>query len=426
VKLTVFQSDKGDCLLLESADAKRILVDGGVATSYREHVADTLGALRDAGEELDLVYVSHIDEDHIEGILALMEDEVAWRVHDFQVAGDNPGRQPPKVRRPPVVREVWHNGFSDLLGRNTKPIAELLAQTAAVLDLGAEDGDRALATRHRDLGSSVGQGVTLSKRLGPRQLNIPLNQAFGGKLAFVRDDGPTTITRGSLTITVIGPFEVDLAILREKWNAWLRANKTQLAGIRARMRADIDRLGTAAVTQFRAASELQAAELGDRSEVTAPNLASLMLLVEENGKTVLLTGDGHEDDILRGLERSGHMQPGGALHVDVLKLQHHGAENNISEKMAGRVTADHYVICGNGSHHNPDLRVLDVIFDARLGAAAPRPFKLWFNSSSTSAPAGARRDQMRKVEQRVAARAAGNPGAFDVEFLDDHSFDVPV
>ena len=47
------------------------------------------------------------------------------------------------------------------------------------------------------------------------------------------------------------------------------------------MRADVERLGTGDVERFRLAGELQAAELGDRSKVTAPNLASLMLLVEE-------------------------------------------------------------------------------------------------------------------------------------------------
>ncbi|MET0770105.1 MAG: MBL fold metallo-hydrolase, partial [Solirubrobacteraceae bacterium] len=84
MKLEAFQSDKGDCLLLTAGDGTRVLVDGGMRGSYSEHVAPALGAIAAAGGRLDLVCVSHIDQDHIAGVLQLMADEVAWRVADFQ------------------------------------------------------------------------------------------------------------------------------------------------------------------------------------------------------------------------------------------------------------------------------------------------------------------------------------------------------
>ena len=46
MELTMFQSGKGDCLLLaDSADTTRILVDGGMPDAYREHAAPGLSAL---------------------------------------------------------------------------------------------------------------------------------------------------------------------------------------------------------------------------------------------------------------------------------------------------------------------------------------------------------------------------------------------
>ena len=80
--LTIFHAGKGDCLLLR-ANGTNILVDGGMRTRT-EHVASALGALRSNGEELDLLYVSHIDQDHISGVLQLMDDELAWRVFRSQ------------------------------------------------------------------------------------------------------------------------------------------------------------------------------------------------------------------------------------------------------------------------------------------------------------------------------------------------------
>ena len=42
------------------------------------------GELREPGRELDVVYVSHIDKDHISGVLALLENELEWRVHEHR------------------------------------------------------------------------------------------------------------------------------------------------------------------------------------------------------------------------------------------------------------------------------------------------------------------------------------------------------
>jgi hypothetical protein len=246
-------------------------------------------------------------------------------------------------------------------------------------------------------------------------------------------DGQRPIRLGSVRLTVIGPFKEDLERFRKEWNTWLGRNKKELARIDARMRGDEERLGMADAERLRAAMELRASELGDRSAVTAPNLASVMLLAEEAGKTILLTGDGHGDDVLRGLEHAGRVTAGGGLHVDVLKVQHHGAEHNIDPEFCRRISADNYVFCGNGKHQNPDLRALAAIIDSRLGSDRQRSrnpgadgaFKLWFNSNSGVVTGGAH-THMQRVEKLVAERAAGSGGRMTASFLDDHSFELEI
>jgi hypothetical protein len=39
----------------------------------------------------------------------------------------------------------------------------------------------------------------------------------------------------------------------------------------------------------------------------------------------------------------------------ILKVQHHGSENNMDDALAERVSADHYVFCGNGRDRPADL-----------------------------------------------------------------------
>jgi hypothetical protein len=160
--------------------------------------------------------------------------------------------------------------------------------------------------------------------------------------------------------------------------------------------------------------------------VTAPNLASLMLLAEENGRIALLTGDGHRDDIIKGLAHHSRLDAQGRLHVNVLKVQHHGSEHNIDDAFCRAVTADHYVFCGNGAHENPDLDVVKTLVNARL-AVDLRPFKLWFNSSSAVPGKKADKDHMKKVEDLVAQLVAAAPANRVTSFfLQQSSFDLPV
>lgn len=133
-----------------------------------------------------------------------------------------------------------------------------------------------------------------------------------------------------------------------------------------------------------------------------------MVLAQDGPQRVLLTGDGHGDDLLAGLQAWCLLDGNGALHVDVLKVQHHGSEKNITEAFARAVTADHYVFCGNGGHENPDLRVGRLIAASRIGGPsersdnpdAARSFTLWFNTSAATTRESAVK-HVRALERQV-------------------------
>ena len=223
MRLTAFQSDKGDCLLLtNTADTARILVDGGVQGSYSAHVAAAMGKLRTAKKSLDVVYVSHIDEDHIGGVLKMLDDEAAWRVKEFQKK--NPKIKTPTVPRPPKIKEIWHNGFGEMLQKKAKPIVDALSAMAPVL-AGSDSAEiRRQALEQSDLVTSVGQAIQVSRRISPKQLNIPLNPRADGKLMMLRkNQKPLKI--GGLTITIIGPTDAHLDKLRSDWKQFLDSVK---------------------------------------------------------------------------------------------------------------------------------------------------------------------------------------------------------
>ncbi|WP_246114349.1 hypothetical protein [Rubripirellula tenax] len=263
---------------------------------------------------------------------------------------------------------------------------------------------------------------------------MPVNPEFNHGLMFVTDP-PEAIKVGGMNFTVIGPFSEELDKLRDEWNDWLRSRKGQraIAKIRRDQTRDEDRLHASAVDETLSVLLAQASHLGDRNDVSLPNLASLMFYLEEDGKSVLLTGDGHWQDILDGLESTGIVAEGEGLHVDILKVQHHGSEHNWHHDFGKRVTADHYVFCGNGASGNPEPAVVDAVLDSRIGRSSQRstnpetdnPFKLWFNCSSDVAKPNYE-PHMKKVEKILQTAESRNPTKLKSFFLKGSSFSIDL
>ena len=440
MKLRVFHASDGDCLLLSSGDntPRRILIDGGRSTSYQRNTRDFLGGLRAGNAKIDIICVSHIDDDHITGVLQLVEDEIAWRAFEFQQE-DDPDQPPPTVARPPEIGEVWHNGLFHLVGDQIAPSVEGVLESVATVLAGAPSEElKELASELDALATGEQASMELSRRLSPEQLGIALNPHGDGPLMKRGTSdtarGGDTVTLGPLKISVLGPSDDDIEKLRLGWQKWLDQNKKALRELQAEMLEDEERLGT--LSPRIVANPMLETALGEGLKgVTPANLASLMLLVEEGTATVLLTGDGVSQEILDGLAHHGKLDENQRIHVNVLKVQHHGAKANVEAKFVKAVTADHYVFCGNGAHHNPEKEVVEAFAKARLvgidGSAPvgpPTPFKFWFTSSSeTPGLTAPRKQHMKAIEDTVAAlRQDHTAQMLASTFLRDGNFEIDV
>lgn len=421
MKIRLFQSAHGDCLLLEGSDGTRILSDGGIKGSFRKHA---LPRIASDGVDIDLLCVSHIDQDHIGGVLAYLQNMIDWRVFRHK---NDPALRPDEPELPGIT-EIWHNAFFDTKTKNRGAIERFLAMSGEALSGHTMAELRELGAWYRDLAQSVGEGIEVSRRISAEQLNIPLNSLWDGKFV-TRSQGADPIELGSFTIDVLGPTKQEIRELRKFWDNWLKTRRDQILRLRKRMERDESRLAeTDATFLFEStealAEEFGLSDLGDRGEVTEPNLASIMLHVEDsNGKTCLMTGDGHMDDVEAGLENAELLEPGEGLHVDCLKIAHHGSEFNSELKHYQRITADHYIFCGNGHSHNPDPRIVDAVIDSRIGSASKRSgndevgdnFKLWFNTNPDD-PDNSHADHMVTLRQKVEQRAAASNGQMKFAF----------
>lgn len=386
MKIEIFPSASGDCVLVTSGDGRhRLLADAGLPDAYDAFIAAPLAKLREAGEAIDVAYVSHIDRDHIGGILRLLDDEVAWRA--FEVSQRSGGRRrEPKVPRPPEIRQIWHNAFLEDIERTEAiSLGGTLAASAGLLaglnaaGLGGAEA-REIASTAQMLALSVGDAIEVNWRIGADQLDIPLNPDFGGKFMTARPDKPISV--GSLEISVLGPTSEELVELRKEWIGWLRKNAKRLATLRAQHARDAGELGAGA-TPLDFASVSRNIALAVEKDVTPPNLASMVLLVEENGRRLLLCGDAGDQTLLKHLANANLLDANGGIEVDVLKVPHHGAFNSFSPTFARAVRARHLIFCGDGEHDNPEHGVVKGYIDAVKAAplSGGRTTTFWFNWS---------------------------------------------
>jgi hypothetical protein len=337
--LEALPAHKGDCLILHYGEApgRLILIDGGPSDTYHPHLRPRLEELRTErglsdfdSLDLDMVMVSHVDDDHIHGIL-----ELAVELHEAVAA-----QQPVRYR----IGTLWHNSFDDIIGNDEMPsAAAAFAQTASVGDSGDIAG---LGHDESKILASVGQGRELRDEAS--FLDWPLNVPADGLLRAGAETRDPFDFFDPLEIVLVGPLEAEIARLQKKHDAFLKQKGLGRSDPAAALAAFTDR--------------------------SAANLASIVVLVRMGSKSILLTGDARGDKVLKGLEAQGLMERGGTLEVDILKVMHHGSDRNATEGFFEQVRARHYVFSGNGEHGNPERGCLEMLFDARPEGG----FDLWF------------------------------------------------
>ena len=166
---------QGDCLLLTSSDGHAELIDGGRSGDLPRRAR--LAHAPEARAKIDLVVVSHIDADHISGILWLMKVVADWAVYDFQTTdGRNPTFPKPATPRPPVIKRVWHNSWHAQLRELAGPNEEFVGHVGpAALDLATTPAPAASAIRAlQGLGESIPDGVELLRTV-ENDTPVPLN-----------------------------------------------------------------------------------------------------------------------------------------------------------------------------------------------------------------------------------------------------------
>jgi hypothetical protein len=370
-RIEMLPAAHGDCLWIEYGaghDVHRILIDGGPAHTYpllRERILHLPADER----EFELLVVTHIDCDHIDGVVRLLQDAEALRCR---------------------FKRIWFNG---------RPQLDQVPDPAG-LPLGPEQGEY-LSLVIGDYEQAAGERV--------------LNKDFPGEFVAVDPDasGLPVIDAlpGGLTLTLLSPTHERLLALKDDWDKALAEANIQ-SGDERRLRRRLEDAKTLRplgdvlgegdeeeddVPEMPAAddSDTELAlpdELGgDKafgSDSSSANGSSIALLAEFDGQRFLLAGDAWSPVLEAAIDRL--VPADRKLALTAFKLPHHGSVGNVSEGLLQRLSCKHYLLSTSGAmFRHPHERAVEMLLEQHNGRGKPR---LHFNYRSTTTEKWADRD----------------------------------
>lgn len=327
-RIQMLPAAHGDCLIVEYGlgnDVHRMVIDGGVARTYDVLRAE-LEAIPEKQRRLSLLVVTHVDADHIEGIVKLLSHE--------SLGLD--------------IREVWFNGYAHLAD--------------SPLDFGGVQGEYASALIE--------------------QRKIPWNTATEFRAIHVPDEGrlPAFTLPGGMRLTILSPTRDKMAAMADKWES-----EVKKAGlVPGHEKESLDHLhtkGKRLLVRFSDEAtgpdiEELVAEPYERD--TAPaNGSSIAFLAEFNGKSALFGADAHAEVLVSSLERLLQERGLDTLELDVFKLPHHGSSANLSPRLVELVAPRQVLVSTSGAiFEHPDAEAIARILHAK------RDVKFVFNYRS--------------------------------------------
>lgn len=98
----LLKAESGDCVLLQLANKRCILIDCGYKSTYEYELKPLLLRLSSEDYVISLLIITHYDEDHIGGAISFLKDN-----------GDNLN---PNIIQ---IEEIWFNGIFNLIKHST-------------------------------------------------------------------------------------------------------------------------------------------------------------------------------------------------------------------------------------------------------------------------------------------------------------------
>ena len=304
LEIKLLPARQGDAIWIRWGDAgspHQMIIDMGTE-EIGENIRETILALPEADRSFDLMVVTHVDRDHIGGLLTCLAE-----------ADPIPGFS---------VNDIWFNGFQHLSGGAVKTGLE---------PMGPAQGER--------LSSWLRQQVW--------------NREFrGGPVQRVPDEQPPTVTlHDGLKLTILGPTPERLSSFIPTWKE--EVEEALRKGTLTDVSPGLESMGPKVPPILEEPMDLEIlAETSNSADTSKANGSSIAMLLEYAGRRLILSGDAYSDDLEDAIKA---LAPDQLLHVDAFKLPHHGSKKNLFKSLVESVVCDNWVFSTDGTQfRHPD------------------------------------------------------------------------
>lgn len=333
----MFPAKNGDSFLIRAGDLpnSHILIDGGFNDTYSKYIKPELENLAATNKILGLVVISHIDEDHIKGIIKLIEE--------------NGSNLDPSIIK---IENVWHNSLRSV----TTYISNLddlslmdreIIKDLNTLEYPSSDGDCDISAK---------QGSSLARLLAENDYIWNFKQGYE---PISKDSVSIYSLNSEIDIQVLTPNEEILNLLKTKWEKELRykgftgniSNSVFDDGFEFLLARDQTIIDSELI------SDIQNLEKAYTPDNSITNRASISFILKAKNKRILFLGDSWAEDIEKSLKDIFKDEK--KITFDVIKISHHGSRSNTSVSLLELIDAPVYLISTNGQKHgHPDMPVL--------------------------------------------------------------------
>lgn len=363
-RITMLPAEDGDCLFVELGNQDgsfRMLIDGGRESTVPPLLA-LLAALPSREPAIDVLVLTHVDADHIEGLLKLLDD------HNF-----------------PEIGDVWFNGGEHLLAA-----AGLAAGRARRVAAPASAGDPEAIL-------SIAQGIDFSGLIkrGRRRWNGAFD---GGPVMVAGTELRKIAYSDNIAITIIGPPKEKLKTFAPLWAKKVGELHEKAVPVLTGRQRQMPNIGNIELL----------AKQADTADTAKPNGTSIAFVIEFNGRRVLFTGDAHPGDIAAALKT---FEPGAErIRFDAIKVAHHGSARNNTSRLVGLLESQLWLVSTSGARNDhPDPEAI-----ARI-VLTPKGKTLAFNYRSEFSSEWDDHAMMRKFAYGVCYPDEGKSLAVEID-----------
>ncbi|MDI9863117.1 MBL fold metallo-hydrolase [Flectobacillus sp. DC10W] len=310
MKIKFLQAGNGDCFLLSFKYNDRpanILIDGGISETYFSNSTNISGELkqeidniRSRKEAIDLLVLTHIDNDHICGLLKWFElDNRAYE----------------------LVKNVWFNSGKLVAKYFNEPENEDLRV-----------GLKIFSNSQTGVGEALDFEDYLNKK-GVWNQKVILE---GQKLE-----------EYGVKIQILSPNEFQLKKLLKEYK-----EKTGDPAYTSGKEKDWN----INIKDF--TEEENEPEFLFSQDNSVKNGSSISFILTFNDKNFLFLADSHPKGVVTQLKALGYNKDK-PLEVEVMKVSHHGSKANTNKELLEIVKTENYIISTDSSGHNhPNKRTL--------------------------------------------------------------------